>query len=129
VSAPVPAECDALIIGGGVIGMSIAWRAAQQGLSVVIADPRPGLGATHAAAGMLTPIAEAAYAEREIFALGQESLRRYPDFISDLQDVTGLPTGFRDAAGRIRQRRPGAAGRDPGTAGILRGAPGATQRA
>jgi glycine oxidase len=96
-SVPVPAECDALIIGGGVIGMSIAWRAAQQGLSVVIADPRPGQGATHAAAGMLTPIAEAAYAEREIFALGQESLRRYPGFISELQGVTSLPTGFRQA--------------------------------
>ena len=96
-SRPVPAVCDALIVGGGVIGMSIAWRAAQQGLSVVIADPRPGQGATHAAAGMLTPIAEAAYAEREIFALGQESLRRYPGFIGELQDVTGLPTGFRQA--------------------------------
>ncbi len=96
-SVPVPAECDALIIGGGVIGMGIAWRAAQQGLSVVIADPRPGQGATHAAAGMLTPIAEAAYAERQIFALGQESLRRYPDFISELEDVTGLRTGFRQA--------------------------------
>ena len=96
-SAPVPAESDALIVGGGVIGLSIAWRAAQQGLSVVIADPRPGQGATHAAAGMLTPIAEAAYAEREIFALGRESLRRYPDFIRELQDVTGLATGFRQA--------------------------------
>jgi glycine oxidase len=82
-------------VGGGVIGMSIAWRATQQGLSVVVADPRPGQGATHAAAGMLTPIAEAAYAEREIFALGQDSLRRYPDFITELQKVTGLPTGFR----------------------------------
>src|ERR1700739_721549 len=77
--------------------MSIAWRAAQQGLSVVVADPRPGHGATHAAAGMLTPIAEAAYAEREIFGLGQESLRRYPGFISELQEVTGLPTGVRRA--------------------------------
>jgi glycine oxidase len=86
-----------LIVGGGVIGMSIAWRASQQGLSVVVADPRPGQGATHAAAGMLTPVAEAAYAERKIFALGQDSLRRYPDFVSELQAVTGLPTGFRQA--------------------------------
>src|ERR1700740_1055777 len=77
--------------------MSIAWRASQQGLSVVVADPRPGQGATHAAAGMLTPVAEAAYAERKIFALGQDSLRRYPDFVSDLQAVPGLPTGFRQA--------------------------------
>jgi len=92
-----PPASDVLIIGGGVIGLSIGWRAAQRGLAVTIADPRPGQGATHAAAGMLTPVAEAAYAEREIFALGEESLRRYPDFIGELQDVTGLPTGFRQA--------------------------------
>ncbi len=89
------ADADVLVIGGGVIGLSIAWRAAQRGQSVVLADSQPGHGATHAAAGMLTPIAEAAYAEREIFALGQDSLRRYPAFIDELQSVTGLPTGYR----------------------------------
>jgi glycine oxidase len=86
-----------LIVGGGVIGTGIAWRAAQQGLSVVVADPRPGKGATHAAAGMLTPIAEAAYAERAIFALGRDSLSRYPDFIAELENATRLPTEFRQA--------------------------------
>jgi len=91
------AEADVLVIGGGVIGLAIGWRAAQQGLQVVIADPEPGQGATHAAAGMLTPIAEAAYAEREIFALGQNSLRRYPGFVADLQRSTGLPAGFRQS--------------------------------
>ncbi len=88
-------DADVLIIGGGVIGLSIGWRAAQQGMRVVLADPRPGQGATHAAAGMLTPIAEAAYAEREIFTLGRDSLRRYPAFIAELESVTGLTTGFR----------------------------------
>src|SRR5260370_38243861 len=44
---------------------------------------------------MRTPIAEAAYDEREIFALGQTSLRGYPAFIAELESVTGLPTGFR----------------------------------
>jgi len=90
-------ETDVLVIGGGVIGLAIGWRAAQQGLRVVIADPEPGQGATHAAAGMLTPIAEAAYAEREIFALGQDSLRRYPGFVADLQRSTGLSPGFRQS--------------------------------
>jgi len=84
-----------VIIGGGVIGLSIGWRVAQRGMHVVLADPQPGQGATHAAAGMLTPIAEAAYAEREIFALGQESLRRYPAFAAEIERATGLPTGFR----------------------------------
>ena len=60
-----------------------------------MADPNPGQGATHAAAGMLTPIAEAAYAERELFALGQESLRRYPAFVSELEQAAGQTTGFR----------------------------------
>src|SRR5271165_7652419 len=94
-SAHNSTAADVLIVGGGVIGLSIGWRAAQQGMRVAVADPHPGQGATHAAAGMLTPIAEAAYAEREIFALGQNSLRRYPAFIAELESATGLPTGFR----------------------------------
>jgi glycine oxidase len=94
-SALTSTDADVLIIGGGVIGLSTGWRAAQRGLRVAIADPDPGQGATHAAAGMLTPIAEAAYAEREIFALGEDSLRRYPAFIAELEAATGLTTGYR----------------------------------
>jgi glycine oxidase len=86
---------DVLIIGGGVIGLAIAWRAAQRGLRVAVADPDPGRGASHAAAGMLTPVAEAAYAERHLFELGSMSLRRYPAFAAELTERTGLPTGFR----------------------------------
>jgi glycine oxidase len=88
-------RADVLVIGGGVIGLSVAWRAAQRGLRVVVADPAPGQGATHAAAGMLTPLAEAAYAERHLFELGRESLSRYPAFAAELTELTGLPTGLR----------------------------------
>ena len=62
---------------------------------MILADPQPGQGATHAAAGMLTPVAEAAYAERELFALGRDSLSRYPAFAAELERASGLPTGFR----------------------------------
>jgi glycine oxidase len=86
---------DVLIIGGGVVGLAIAWRAAQRGLRVVLADPEPGRGASRAAAGMLTPVAEAAYAERELFELGSASLRRYPAFAAELTELTGMTTGFR----------------------------------
>ena len=65
------ATADVLVIGGGVIGLSIAWRAAQRGLRVAVADPEPGGGASHAAAGMITPISEAAYAEKELFQIGR----------------------------------------------------------
>lgn len=88
-------SADVLVVGGGVIGLAVAWRAAQRGQRVVVADPAPGSGASHAAAGMLTPVAEAAYAERELFALGSESLARYPAFTAELTRLTGLPTGFR----------------------------------
>jgi glycine oxidase len=83
------------IAGGGVIGLSIAWRAAQRGFDVTVADPAPGSGASHAAAGMLTPVSEAAFTEKELFALGAASLERYPDFAAELTAVSGQPTGFR----------------------------------
>jgi glycine oxidase len=88
---------SALVIGGGVIGLSVAWRAAQRGITVTLADPAPRRGASYAAAGMLTPAAEAAYAEKDLFTLGLESLQRYPDFVAELTDRTGLPTGFRQS--------------------------------
>jgi glycine oxidase len=88
---------DVLVIGGGVIGLAIAWRAAQRGLRVTVADPDPGHGASHAAAGMLTPVAEAAYAERELFHLGCTSLRGYPALVAELTDATGQGTGFRQS--------------------------------
>ena len=36
---------DVAVIGGGVIGLAVAWRAAQRGMSVLVADPAPGGGA------------------------------------------------------------------------------------
>ena len=94
VQAESPAR-DVLVIGAGIVGLAIAWRAAQRGLRVTLADPSPGQGATHVAAGMLTPLAEASYAERDLFRLGTESLGRYPAFAAELTELTGLPTGLR----------------------------------
>ena len=62
---------------------------------MTVADPSPGQGASHAAAGMLTPVSEATYTEKELFALGAASLERYPGFVAELTSATGEPTGFR----------------------------------
>jgi glycine oxidase len=85
------------VIGGGVIGLSIAWRAAQRGMAVTVADPDPGHGASHAAAGMITPVSEAAYAERELYRLGVASQQRFPAFAAELTAATGQPTGYRQS--------------------------------
>ena len=50
---------DVIVVGGGVIGCSIAWKLAQEGLKVtVIERGRVGCEASRAAAGMLTPQSE-----------------------------------------------------------------------
>jgi glycine oxidase len=85
---------DVVIIGAGVIGVAIAWRCAQAGLTVTVLDPAPGRGATDTAAGMLAPVTELHYEGRELLSLNVESARRYPAFVAELTDVTGLAIGY-----------------------------------
>jgi glycine oxidase len=86
---------DAVVIGGGVIGLASAWRLAQRGLSVTVIDPAPADAATHAAAGMLAPVSEVTYGETALLRLAMESLRRYPDFVKELERVAGDVVGLR----------------------------------
>lgn len=86
---------DVLLVGGGVIGLSIAWRAAQRGLSVTVVDPNPGGGASHYAAGMLAPVTEVHYGEESLLALNLTSARRYPSFVEELEDSSGTTVGYR----------------------------------
>ncbi|MDI2126146.1 glycine oxidase ThiO [Yinghuangia seranimata] len=86
---------DAVVIGGGVIGLSIAWRAARRGLTVTVVDPAPGTGASHAAAGMLTPVSELQYGEEALLRLNMDSADRYPAFAAELEEASGLPSGYR----------------------------------
>jgi len=90
------AASDVAIVGGGTIGLSIAWRAAQAGLSVVVADPDPSRGAWRTAAGMLAPITELHYAESALLRLNLASLARYPKLIAELESITGLDAGYRE---------------------------------
>ena len=86
---------DAAIIGGGVIGLATAWRAAAAGLAVAVFDPSPGSGASHVAAGMLGPVSEASYGEDHLLALSLASWRRYPAFVADLEAASGCSAGYR----------------------------------
>src|SRR4051795_12468792 len=50
---------DAVVVGGGVIGLACAWRLAQRGAAVAVLERgEPGAGATGVAAGMLAPVGE-----------------------------------------------------------------------
>src|SRR5690349_4250614 len=86
---------DMLVVGGGVIGLSTAWRAARRGLKVAVADPAPASGASHAAAGMLAPVSEVTYTEEPLLRLGLASLGRWPAFATDLREDGGLDLDYR----------------------------------
>ena len=88
---------DAIFVGGGVIGLASAWRAAARGARVCVLErDRPAAGATGVAAGMLAPAGEASWGEERLLGFNLESLRRWPDFAARLQDLSGIEVGFAD---------------------------------
>lgn len=96
----IPDSRDVIVVGGGVVGSAIAWRAAREGASVALVDPDPlpaaAASASWAAAGMLTPVTEAHYGEEDLLTLNLESARRYPDFVTQVQADSDLDVGFRE---------------------------------
>jgi glycine oxidase len=88
-------SADALVVGGGVIGLAVAWRLAQRGGSVTVVDDDPAGGASKAAAGMLAPVTEAHFGEEALTALNLESARRWPSFAAEVEDASGSTVGYR----------------------------------
>jgi glycine oxidase len=86
---------DAVVVGGGVIGLSVAWRLAQRGSTVALVDDDPTGGASRAAAGMLAPVTEAHFGEEALTALNLESARRWPAFASEIEEASGTSVGYR----------------------------------
>src|SRR5688572_29203059 len=81
---------DVVIIGGGVIGLAIARALALRGMRSITLIERAGLGAeaSHAAAGMLAPQAEANNHDL-FFEFACASRDRYPAFAHQLREETG----------------------------------------
>lgn len=86
---------DIVIAGAGLIGLGIAWRCAQAGLSVTVVDEAPGAGASYAAAGMLAPVSEVGYGEEALLTLCRASLDRFPGFVCEVQAASGIDVGLR----------------------------------
>jgi len=86
---------DVLFVGGGIIGLASAWRAARAGLQVAVFDPAPGAAASNVAAGMLAPVTEVEYGEEGRLALNVAGARRWPAFAAELEAVTGADLGYR----------------------------------
>jgi glycine oxidase len=98
---PHTTHFDVAIVGGGIAGLAVAWRAQQRGLrTVVLERDRLAHGATHVAAGMLAPISEARVGERGLLALSRASLDRYPAFVEELTHASERDPGY-NASGTL----------------------------
>ncbi|MDQ6708841.1 MAG: FAD-dependent oxidoreductase, partial [Acidobacteriota bacterium] len=91
---------DVIVIGGGIVGMSIAWRLAQRKLRVEVLDAGViGGEASWAGAGMLAPGGEIEQRSGwSVFAL--ESLQLYPAFVAELESESGLKVDFRQSGAK-----------------------------
>src|SRR5215212_11699512 len=89
--ASIKGSADVVIVGGGVIGLTVARALALRGVRDVCLVERGGLGteASWAAAGMLLPQVEAD-AQDEFFNLVCQSRDLYPAFAAALREETGI---------------------------------------
>jgi glycine oxidase len=86
---------DVAVVGGGVVGLAVAWGAAKRGLSVTVLERGElGGGTSRVAAGMIAPIAEAVPVEQPLLRLALASARRYRDFAAELAAASGQDPGY-----------------------------------
>lgn len=87
------------VVGGGVIGLSIAWELAKQGRHVRLLQQGPiGTGASWAAAGIL-PAARTTAAVDVIDQLRSHSHERYPSWVEQIEAASGIDVGWRRCGG------------------------------
>ncbi|KAF0849147.1 glycine oxidase ThiO [Nocardia caishijiensis] len=77
------------VVGGGAVGLAVAWRAAEAGWTVTVFDPAPGSGASFVAGGMLAPLSEGWPGEDRVLEFGAAALAAWPSFAEQLRAVTG----------------------------------------
>jgi glycine oxidase len=86
---------DVIIVGGGIIGISLALSLRKQGLRVLVVERgEPGREASHAAAGMLA--GSGGEVPPGLRVLAKESARIYPEFVHELEDESGARVDLRD---------------------------------
>jgi glycine oxidase len=86
---------DVIIIGGGIIGLSLSIELRQRGASVLLVERgEPGREASHAAGGMLVDCLFETPAVLQ--PLATASARMYPEFAYELQLESGMNVDLRD---------------------------------
>jgi glycine oxidase len=88
------AQSDALIVGGGIIGLALAIALRRRGLSVRLLERgEPGQEASHAAGGML--VESALETPPALQPLATASAHMYPEFVRQLEQDSGIKVDYR----------------------------------
>ncbi len=91
---------DIKVLGGGIVGLAAAEELVRRGHGVVVIDrslpgEAPMGAATERAAGMLAPVAESDWGEREHVVRNLESAQRWPEYAARISSVSGIDVDYR----------------------------------
>src|SRR2546422_7416984 len=92
-----PQNPDLIVIGGGVIGLALAWRARERGLGVTLLEcEQAGGGTSRVAAGMLAPVSEVEFGQAggRMLELGLRSAALWPGFAAQLEEASHEHVGL-----------------------------------
>ena len=85
---------DAIVLGAGIIGVSVARELREQGMEVLLVERgQPGREASFAAAGMLAPFS--ADTPDTLWRFAEASARLYPGFVKEVESDSGMPVDLR----------------------------------
>ena len=85
---------DVIVVGGGIIGLTLSFELRKRGLSVVVLDKgEPGQEASWAAGGMLANCG--AENPPALKPLANTSAAMYPEFVAELEDASGIKVDLR----------------------------------
>ena len=92
----LPRRVEFGIVGGGIIGLSLAYELARRNRRVIVFDDAGRAGnASHAAAGMVAAAAESEMEHRGFIELRRWSRTLYPEFVRGVEAATGIDCAFR----------------------------------
>ncbi len=95
---------DVLIVGGGIVGFSIAYALRKRGVEVVVLDQgEGGMQASQAASGLLAPLKPFAKLEDPYTQLLLFCLASFPQLVHELEEFTGIAVEY-EPSGTIRMR-------------------------